>query len=247
MKKINELLTILIIIASSSAMAGVHYYWDDGVSHTIDYSDPWVSVVYLDSNIANDPGTHLDVTGNGEIGTLLMYNNSTATINGVVVGTIYARDYSIVNIIGSVYESNVCAYGNSRVNISGGNVGVIYANNSSTVYMSGGTTQSSISVRQDAILYLVGINFSIKDSEGNIISLSYGDKLSDYTGCYDDGTGLHYYGTVWGDFADGGWMSSKFRIYNTGDYDGIADIIIIPEPATLALFGLGTLLLRRKK
>ena len=247
MKKLISLFVIPILITCSVAIAGVDVYWDDGETHTIDDDTHWLDTIRLDSNVENSPGTHLNITGDGYVSSLITYNNSTATINCNIVNSIDARGNSTINLIQAWNSLKTCARDNATINISGGTIGSIYATDSSTIYMSGGTTQSSIAVRQDAVLYLDGTNFSMKNSEGDIISLSYGDKLSDYTGCYDDGTGLYYYGTIWGDFADGGFVCSKFRIYNTGDYEGVADIIIIPEPATLALLGIGGVLIRRKK
>ena len=81
----------------------------------------------------------------------------------------------------------------------------------------------------------------------NTASLKYGDKLSHY-GSLDSGSwGINYSGTITGTLADGTALDNPFTVYNIGDFAGTADIIVVPEPATLLLLSLGGLFLRKRK
>ena len=43
-----------------------------------------------------------------------------------------------------------------------------------------------------------------------------------------------------------GGLKNEFEIHNTGNYIGIADIVVIPEPASIFLLSLGLLAVRKK-
>ena len=127
----------------------------------------------------------------------------------------------------------------------GGSVGgTLGAGGYGLITMSGGTVGDNLGVEVNGTIYLDGTGF-----EADGTPLTYGAKLSDFGTLYYNPTyeNFYYAGTITGTLADGSALDNTFEIYNTGLWEGTADIYIIPEPCSLVLFGLGGLVLRRHK
>lgn len=127
-----------------------------------------------------------------------------------------------------------------NLSISGGSVDFLQAWHNPTITLSGGSV-NIIRVGGNGIVYLVGTDFKVDGK-----TLSYGDKVGDFISLTGDGGDPFYFGTITGTLSDGSVLDCDFKIYNTGFNAGIADIVIIPEPATLFLLSLGGVLMRRK-
>jgi hypothetical protein len=135
-------LLFFLIITVSITTAGAEVYYDTGLTYTIGDTNPYDGTIYignningpifLDSYIANDPGTHLNLNSGGSIGTLFTEHNSTATINGGIVnGGLYVRNNSTVVMSGGAVTN--------RFNIYQGG-GVLYLNGTNFVLTTGGET-----------------------------------------------------------------------------------------------------------
>ena len=214
--------------------------FEDGGSHIINddvYQSDWVyldysysgglgSGLYIDPDI--NPGTHINL------------------IDGSSVGNLVAWDYATVTMTGGSVASHLYTGNDGTITMTGGSVGGhLVAWDNAAITMTGGSVGGHLMAWVDATIYLDGTGFQITDLDGNITSLSYGDKLTDFASFYD-GMGLDYYtGTITGTLADGSALNDVFYINNIGMYAGTADIIIIPEPCSLVLLGLGSLVLGR--
>jgi len=97
--------------------------------------------------------------------------------------------------------------------------------------LSGGTIGSEIRMMTNAELIIKGFNFAI---DGKPVGF---DKITSILGgdCLNES-----YRTLTGTLANGDIINNQFRI---GNY---ASITLVPEPATLLLFGLGAVMFRRK-
>jgi len=227
---------------------------DDGGNHLLNDNTYQDDEIRLDYFTTNDPGTHLELTDSGSIYNLTTYNKSTAEINGGVVGSsigVYdrstltvndgsihselgAHDNSTVNITSGSIRGVLHAGNSSIVEISGGSVGHLNTWNNSTVTVSGGSIDGLLCVDDNSIIYLYGSDFSVAGQ-----SLNYGDSLRDY-GTVGDSV---ITGTITGILQDGSALDKYFTIRKAYS----ADIVIVPEPATLLLLGFGSLLLRKKR
>ncbi len=228
---IIPLLMALAIFNTISIAADVHI--NDGGVYSLNDDTYSSSHLILDDIITPPfPGTHVDVEGDGDVGEILSYNNSSASIKNGSVWEVWAYDSSTIAISGGttwqVYASN-----DSKVNMSSGKItGYLFARDNSTIIMSGGSVDIFIRVEDNGMLYLGGSNFKV-----NGFALENGDRLSNFAKS----------GTITGILADGSIFNTDFNIYNTGSNAGIADIVIVPEPTSLVLVGLGSLMLRRRK
>jgi hypothetical protein len=225
------IIAILCVITLSNSGAGKSVNFNDGQSHLINDSTYQSYYVYLDLSTYNNPGTHLELVNGGIIGwTLSAYNISTVDFSGGSIG------------------NDFVAYDNSTVTMSGGSVtDCLSAIGDSTITMSGGSVGNELSTYVNGIIYLVGSGFEVTDLSGTTTILSVGDKLSDFGTLVDDGSWDYYAGSITGILSDGSSLNNTFRLNITGEWVGTGDIILIPEPATLSLFGFGTLMLSRKR
>jgi hypothetical protein len=203
------------------------------------------------------------VVQGGRVDYLSVYDTSTGNISGGSVGRLLAYDTSTVNISsGSIlYYGSHSVYDNSTVNISGGSVSTLHAYDTSTVNISGGEAFGGTSAW--------GSN-TINISGGEVSSLRvYGNTTGNISGGVTGELMSHGFSTIaligydFGLSGDLSWAPDGETILGTGlltgkwfddtsfmipitSHDNTATIMAIPEPATLLLFGLGGLALRRK-
>ena len=266
------LATIALTISAITPVSMGAVYFDDSVSHPISNNTYHGATVYLDSKGARTPGTSINMTG-GSVGSLNAYNNSSINMTGGHADFIEAHNDATVTIAGGVVHSLIKAqddasvtlaggsalngllashnskiimsggyayyalYGddNATISMTGGQAANIIAYGSSTVTVSGGLISGGFEQSQNGIIYLDGYNFQVIDPSGNKTTLSNGDKLRDF---------VTYTGTITGVLADGSVLNN---IFSAGGRAGTGDIVIIPEPASLSLLGLGGLLLSRRR
>ena len=263
MKTLFLCLTVLVVLAVNPvAMADPEIDLDDGGFHTFDDNTYQGISIRADFSVANDPGTHLNLVNNGIVGSLHVYNNAGITMSGgLAEGVIGAGDNSTVDVSGGTIGSHLIATDNSIINLTGGLVGSsLEAWHDSSIYMlggsvgdnlstwdnasitiSGGTVGNIFSIKNNGVIYLDGTGFEV---DGN--PLVYGDKLSNFGTRIENGIYDYFTGTITGILSDGSALNNLFMIFNVESLAGTGDIIIIPEPATMLLLGLGGLMLRKK-
>lgn len=264
MEKINVVFTIIVIVLSVKFVTIAESDVDlgDGGSYTLSDNTYQDSFVWLDRYVSNNPGTHVNLINGGTIFSLFPYNYSTIDMSGGTIElNIQARGNSEVSVSGGVIGLHLVAEDNSMINFTNGTViGSLLSENNSNIKMlggsvngatvwdnasisiSGGIVANGLSTNQNGTIYLQGSGFEIDGQ-----SLSYGDKLSNFGSLVLNGRYDYFTGTITGTLSDGSNLNCDFRIFNLEDLAGTGDIIIIPEPATMALLGVGGLLIRKRK
>lgn len=189
----------------------------------------------------------------GTAGALWPQNNSHVTMYGgtAAIGP-WMADSSKFTMMGGTLIGGLWTWQDTQAKITGGTVeGNIIAEGTSTIELSGGSFDGELTAYSNGTIYLEGTGFQATDLDGNTTDLSYGDRLSWFGTVIDPyGWDASYVGSITGTLADGSILDSAFRVlpYDVhSDFDCNADIIIIPEPASILLFGLGGLVFRRKR
>ena len=260
---ILSMVLIVIVSVNSVGLADMQIELDDGGSHTLDDNTYQDFSVRLDFFTFNDPGTHINLVNNGAVGSLYAYKEASIEMSGGSVGfNVTSRGNSTVNVSGGAIGYHLISQGNGIVNLTNGSVGSgLQAWNNSIINMSGGiigdrvgaweealitisggTINNGFTLHKDAFIYLVGTDFEVN---GN--PLVAGDKLSDFGTRIANSEHDYFTGTITGTLLDGSSLNNDFMIFNLEYSAGIGDIFVIPEPGTLVLFGLGGLLLRKKR
>lgn len=168
----------------------------------------------------------------GSIGWLFPHDDSITTINGGSVGELMASGNSIVTVNDVSIGDDLWAQGDSAIKITGGFIGDFLSSfDGSTIELSGGSIGGGLSASGSSIIYLYGSGFSVAGQ-----TLKYGDSLRDY------GTvGSYITGTITGILQDDSVLNNTFSIPTATN----ADIIVVPEPGTILMLGLGGFLIRR--
>lgn len=241
-KKMRRLTLLLLLTALLAIPAVADYvHLTDGGIYVINdtrYEDDFIR---LDYDTVNTPGTSFTLLTGGIIGEdLRAYENSTAIINGGTVGgTVGAGGNSIVEIESGIIQGYVYAGGNGLVEINGGSIsGKLSSKGEGTIKVTGGVIGGIFDVWHDGIIELYGSGFSVGGED-----LSVGNSLRDYGTLELVGGDYFYTGTITGTLNDGSILNNYFQILEPT----AADIIIIPEPCSLVLLGLGGLVLRRSR
>lgn len=249
MQKLNVSLIVLTILIATAVSMGGTVYISDGLSHIFNDTTYQNDDVRLDNYGDNNPGTHVDLVDGGVVGFgLTAFRNASVTMSGGSTGGLTGHHDSSITMTDGSVGNNLFVYHNASITMSGGSVGNdIWATGNGTITLSGGSFAGLFSPLANGTIYLDGTGFEITDLNNVTTSLSNGDKLSDF-GTFVDSIFDFYTGTITGTLADNSALNNNvFKIYNTGQRAGIADIIIIPEPATICLLGLGLGCLRLRK
>jgi hypothetical protein len=168
-----------------------------------------------------------DIYG-GYIENVGAHSLSTVNLYAGCIFDIHACDSSTVNIYdGSVYT--LAAYATSEVNILGGVFedydvwASVWAYGYSQVTISGATFADVLKASENSTITIFGSDFAIDG-----LSVGYGPITAAS-------------GILTGTLTSGETINNDFYIYDN------ATIVLIPEPATILLFGLASLTLLRKR
>ncbi len=162
---------------------------------------------------------------------------------------LHLTDYetSTVNV-GDVYDS-IYLEDYSEVTVLGGSVDGIWIIDNSQLYISGGNISGSAQLNDNSTLYLSGTNFYIGDTaieygELDLWSLSEQGLISYSQSEFDEWDGI-----ITGILDDGSTIELSFHIglFRTGSEPETANIVLVPEPISLALLGVGGLVTIRKR
>lgn len=162
------------------------------------------------------------------------YDNTQIMLQGGVInGSLRFWDNSKIAIQGGTIISWVRAYNDSIIDISGGNIGdnimglMVYEN--STVMISGGQMNGLLEINtKDSFITVFGSDFTL---DGQNVSGEIFNPLNEVK-----------YGHLTGFYLNDDPIDIDIKM------DPEASIILIPDPTTLSLLGLGGLgLLRRRK
>lgn len=216
---------------------------------------------YSDGKINISGGTigyHLLAGGNsqvtlssGTVSYLTANDNSKITMSGGTMAGFASNGSSQFTMSGGTVSSSVDAGGNSQLTVSGGTIGgKLYLFGSSQVTMSGGTVTGYLRSEQsgnvswsggtisqnirfegNGILTLIGTNFAIDGTP-----FSSGEITSILGSSYSNDPFRRLTGTL----SNGDIINNQFQLGNT------SKIVLVPEPATLLLLGLGGLLLSKR-
>ena len=238
-KQIEIILAVVSVLLFAGAPAKAINI-DDGQNHVFSDATYQNDIVDIDAVVANNPGTHVQV------------------VDGAQVFWIGASHYSTIQIDGGTFYWGLSSSDNASITVNGGTAGSLLASGQSLIEMNGGTIQtriaafdySTINIRggvfsqlsidrlmtdHGGTIYLYGTNFTVGGQQ-----LHNGDSLRDY-GII---SGSDLTGTLNGTLANGPSFSVPFSF--VGNVQS-GDIIVVPEPATLALLALGGLVLRKKQ
>jgi len=242
------LMVIIVLCLGVSEVDAAYTYIDfcDGGVHEINSSnstgvDDIVRIDYGYPGI----GTTVNLVLGGKIGYCLdAFENSNFTMSGGEIAThLSGSNDSHITISGGEIGEEVLCGGNSQVTISGGHIGIeinaymnsqitfsggtigydLRANGYSHVIISGGQVAHELWATQNSIMTVYGSDFSIDG-----LNVGYGPITATS-------------GILTGALASGEMLNNNFYIYEN------ASIILVPEPATVFLLGLGCLALRRRR
>lgn len=217
----KRILSVIVICCLVSVAGATNLTLDDGGIHT-------VNSTYVDVLVLDEPGTSNSTTANillgADISQLIYAQHSIGTIYDGSIYELIVGDNSRVAINSGSIDTLLVA-GNGRVTIDGGRV-----NNDITVDtyaeldIYGGLIAHLIILEaDDPVLRVHGTNFSI-----NGVSTGYGVYAN-------------FNGSLMGTLSSGETINTVIN----NEYRGT--LILIPEPGTMVMLGMGGLVFRRKR
>jgi hypothetical protein len=240
---------VVLFIIVSPVMAAIHFR--DGGVHDIDYTirdDVWVDFEtpgigttvnfleggsitrYKDLQCFED--SIINVLGGSISWSFIAYDSSQVTVSGGLIRYPFnAYDSSQVTVSGG-QMGHLCASDSSQVTISGGQMGDLCASDSSQVTISGGVLEEALIVDSHGTMAIYGSDFAVDGTPVGYIELSsiLGGPLRNEP-----------HRRLTGTLASGEPINNDFQIGHS------AKIVLVPEPATLLLLGLGGMALLRRR
>jgi len=170
----------------------------------------------------------IDITG-GIVTSLGAYDSSTINLSGGVLDSLSATESSTMNLYGDTQIGSLGDYDSGITNMYGGTVDFMKAWNYSTVNLYGGIISEYLKAygTEDLVISIYGYGFEYDTLAGD-----YGG--GQLTGFWLDDTPFSI--DLFGD--PGGPGGAPIDTYS--------HIVLIPEPATILLFGLGALILKAR-
>ncbi len=219
---------ILVAAFASTACGITEFFTDGSIGEGEEHGNVWV---WDTARVAVTGGYMLDLAvrdyavvnmSGGQVGLQGASAGASGTLNilgGTVMGVVAARQTSELNIYGGALTSDLWIQDSSTANIEGGflNDVIVYGG---VLNLKGGTINGHLATTQPTEINVYGLNLDLNSSGGALGQ-----------------------GVLTGTWADG----SDFSIDLVDNSASYMNLHIIPEPATLFLFGLGGLLLRRKR
>jgi hypothetical protein len=213
--------TVVLMFCLVPVSAGYLDFDGGGVEEINYYTDQDVRVGFNDPS---DPSveTHLDIVTDGDVVSeyIKLFNNSSMTLNGGKVQGIWAFGNSQVNIISGDIRHHVAFWGDSEASIHGG-------------VFEGGFGSTST-----ADLTIFGGNFNAGALYANADSTITIHGTFNYA--YGTLTEINDSANLVGVLSNGDPIDVNLSINDNGTF------ILVPEPTTLLLLGLGAIAFRKK-
>ena len=210
--------------------------YDGSIGHVLSVNDR--SQVNVSGGSINDfvvvsDNSRINISGGAIAYEFYAENSSQATISDGSIGDyLVATDSSYIDISGGSIDNYLRALESSQVTISGGSIGQYLWAEGSQVEVFGGAVGGELRATWSPGIIIYGLDFAV---DGQPIGY---DELSSIFGTdYRDEPFRHLTGTL----ASGELIDNDFRIGHN------AQIILVPEPSTLLLLGLGAVILIRKR
>jgi len=210
-------------------------YWtvrifDSPPDHTtVDMTGGWANVIQTyDASTFNMSGGITEVSahdvsiinmGGGKIYTLQAAESSTANVFGGSVNSLVAWNNGTVNVWGGVNVLSLVSDESGVVNMSGGEIDHISALGFGVVNLSGGLVTDSLGIIENGIVYIYGYEMS---------KFSIGGKYG--------------YG-----FVSGYWENGNLFSIDLNGSETYSRVVLIPEPSSMLLFLMGSLLFKIRK
>ena len=222
---------VVIVFVSSNAMAVL---FDNGLSNDITndlYRRDHIEI--MDSFLGGI--TQVNLLPGGRIESADVYENSVINIDGGRIDYGYneyyikTHDSSKAYMSGGILFCKVYTYDNSQMTISGGSMRFnLYAYGNSKIYVSGGAVEDTIRAYDNSILTFIGKDFV------------FGGVEVDY-GTFDT-MGEAYVNAPLSGLTLAGDPISYDLYFEQG-----TQVVLIPEPCSIMLLGIGAVTLRRKR
>ena len=186
--------------------------------------------------ILNDGGVHtIDWTIDDPVWVEDSLGGEFTTLNiidgGQITRWIEVFDYSQVNMSGGSIGFELFTWDNSQANISAGSIAYdLNTSDDSEVFVSGGTIGDGIDVRHNSEVTIYGTDFEVDG-----VPVDYGQITTGSINEFGRLTGI-----LTGSLQNGDTLNNIFYI------EPDAAIFLVPEPGTLILLGLGSLIMRKK-
>jgi len=192
--------------------------------------EEWGNVrIYNDGTLVNMLGGHVDSMGTynasmlnvtaGYVSTLEAHESSIANISGGYVHGAHALEQAVVNFFNNASAVTIGAGDYGTLSMIGGTADNVGASYSGTLNLYGGIINRHLGASREAVVNIYGYGFNY-------------DPLG---GAYDGGQ------------LTGFWLDDTAFTIDLYGIETYSHVNLIPEPATILLFGLGGLMLTKRR